>query len=243
MPTSLDNVPLQAGVPTTEEAARLITKAQHLGESLAASIATHARAVEAAELRFNEECHGHLGPNDHPAAKESAGRAAEKKLTEFRNLLVTETQSARDDQIRQLRETAERLSLADTLYPSTVALLSSSGLGSRERTEYLAQLVSAGPAELSTYARFAIARGDRLLGAAVLSRLDSLPRDGRPFSAHDFAEKLVGEDHRKLTDAAKRARLLLETAVAANNELATGRPDSNGKIARALRARELTRKD
>lgn len=230
MPITLDNVPHGTGVPTTTETTKLIAKAQSLGESLAASIGSYSHAVDEAEQRFNDECHAHLHPNDHPAARASADRATEKKLAEYRDLLVAETQANRDDQIRQLREAAERLSLTDTLYPSPIALLSSSGLGSRERSEYLAQLRNAGPAELSTYARLAIARGDKLLGAAVLSRLDSLPRDGRPFTAHDLAEKLVGDDHRKLTQAAKRGRLLLETAVAADRELQTGRRDSIGKI-------------
>ena len=59
----------------------------------------------------------------------------------------------------------------DDGYPTAVALLSSKGLGSAERSRYLDQIRSAGPTELSNYAHQAIARNDPILGAAVLSVL------------------------------------------------------------------------
>ena len=82
---------------------------------------------------------------------------------------------------------------------SPIQLLATMGFGTPERSRYTEQLRSSGPAELMTFAHLAIATRDATLGAAILSRLDSLPKEARLFSAKDLAQRLVGADFSRLS--------------------------------------------
>ncbi len=55
-------------------------------------------------------------------------------------------------------------------------------------------------------ARFAMTTGDRILGAAVLSRLDTMRSKDRPVSAQELARTLVGEEFDEATTALRRIR-------------------------------------
>jgi len=111
------------------------------------------------------------------------------------------------------------------------------GLGSPERSRYTEQLREAGPRELQNYADWARHTGDRLLGAAVLSRLDTLPATSRPFKATEFAMSLVGEDFQATRKAIERIRQAAQRAVNANRDFESGRTDAVAKISMGLARR------
>lgn len=76
------------------------------------------------------------------------------------------------------------------------------------------------------------------MAAAVLTVLDNMPRDARPFSAADFAKKIVGEEFDELTSRVKATNANLQRAINSDYELGLGRRSSRSKIVAGLRARE-----
>jgi len=78
-----------------------------------------------------------------------------------------------------------------------------------------------------------------VLGAAVLSRLDSLPTDSRPFSATEFASSLVGDEFEATRKAIQRTRLATQRAVNANRDFERGQVNSRAKISMGLARRAV----
>lgn len=245
---SFDNVPLGTHIPSSDEVTGLTGKVATLGEAFGSLMANYSSSIAAAETKYRKETRelvptGQARENMNRDAiatvNAAAERAAQRKLGDYRKLLLSESEAHRTDMLRQMDEAVGRLTILETLYPSPLAMLSAAGLGSVERSRYHEQLANAGSVELTNYARRAIATNDRLLAAAVLARLDSMPREARPFSASDFAEKIVGKEHETLIRNLQQARLTRDATVAADKELRTGKNDSIGKIARGLRAQQL----
>ena len=118
-------------------------------------------------------------------------------------------------------------------------MLSRVGLGSPERSRYTEQLRHVGPPELENYARWAQHKGDRILAAAVLSRLDALPTKQRPIKATEYANSLLGDEFREIETAFKRIHLATQRAINANREFERGHVDPTAKISMGLAARKL----
>jgi hypothetical protein len=87
-----------------------------------------------------------------------------------------------------------------------------------------------------TMAEYAAATGDTELGAALCSRASRYPSSDRPFQATDLAEALVGQEHRRVTQALDEIDRLAADAVHADSAFERG---GNGversiRIARSL---------
>lgn len=113
------------------------------------------------------------------------------------------------------------------------------GLGSPERSRYQDQLREAGARELQNYAEWARYTNDRILGAAVISRLDALPAKNRLFKAVEFATTLVGEEFEQAKRAITRTRVAMQRAVNANRDFERGQVDATAKISMGLARRAL----
>jgi len=87
--------------------------------------------------------------------------------------------------------------------------------------------------ELETMAAFAVASGNKVLGAALVSVVDRMPARSRPFSAQDLADRLVGEEMRKGQDAIAAVKLAAQRAIVRNREWEAGkvRPLDRVKLA------------
>lgn len=230
------------GIPATEaEVAQLAAKAGELAAAFEANIKNLSAHVDAAREKARER-HASIIPEGVPKSR-IAGitglveDAVRRDVREYRDMLLKETEASRTDQLRQLDATRAKLAAMVAVHPSPVAMLSAQGLGSDERSRYHQQIAHAGAAELSNLARLAVATGNRLLGAAVLARLDAMPKEQRPFSAHHLAEALVGQQHKALVAAHAAADAAFQSAINKNRELARGSTTPASKIATGLATR------
>lgn len=164
-------------------------------------------------------------------------QAAEKTAAKARAEVTQASDEARWGTLKELNAAAESLALTATLFASPVVVLSRSGLGTPERSAYLEQVRNAGPTELANLATFAIASKNRTLAAALVSVVDAMPAKSRPFSAHDLADKLVGEEQRAVMASVEAIRTAYERALVANRNFQNNRANPIDKVKLALRAR------
>jgi hypothetical protein len=135
--------------------------------------------------------------------------------------------------------------IARELFPSPAAMLSREALRSdserRKRVEMAQLLAHAGPSELRSHGQLAVATGDRLLGAAVLQRLDSMNADQRDsvgISRNELSEALVGQDHAELVTLLDEVDAAYQDGISLNREAESGKRDPLATTARGLRSRD-----
>lgn len=124
-------------------------------------------------------------------------------------------------------------------YESAVQVLSREGLGSPERTSYALQLQGSISAELGHLGQFAVGTQNKVLAAAILSRIDRLPRDQRPFSAEDLASSMQLDTFVKVGEYIKIAEARLQGTLVAIRAWSAGRSNPLSTVSLALRAAEL----
>jgi hypothetical protein len=236
----LDMISVGSGLPDPKTAEALAEKAEALVTSFRATIGNLSEAVSAARQRIESQ-HSSIVPTNVPksqvqgivgAVKVAVGR----DVRAFTADLLKSSDHDRTEQLRQAKSHADSLASLLHVYPTPTSYLSGTTVSDPRRAQYVAALAHAGPAELSTYARQALATNDRALAAAIVSRNDALGEKGRLFSSLDFAKKFVGTEHAALDRAAKRAGAALQAMLLANRQLERGGSDgSTGRIALGLR--------
>lgn len=140
--------------------------------------------------------------------------------------------------LRQLDALSSGLSASEALWASPTVALARAGLGTDKRTNHMAQLSGAGPAELKTAATLAAATSDTVLGAAVAALLDRMPRKQRTVSPGELAERLVGDDVRQARAAIAAVKQAQQRAMNADREFASGRRNATARISQALAQRD-----
>ena len=211
-------------VNLSEYAAR---RAEKLGQTIAnleAGIA--ARAADAA-----------LSAKAAGFAVELQKQAATQTAAKARAEVTQASDEARWAALKELNAASESLALTATLFASPVVVLSRAGLGTPERSAYQMQASNAGPTELANLAAFAVASKNRPLGAALVSILDAMPARSRPFSAHDLADKLVGEEQRAVMASVEAVRTAYQRALVANRAFQNNKSNPIDKVKLALRER------
>lgn len=128
--------------------------------------------------------------------------------------------------------------MTEALYASPQAVLSRAGLGDARRTDLIKQIGGAGPAEMRQLAMLAIATKDAVLGAAIQSVNDRLPRRDRPLSSAELAAALVGEETRAVQAAIAAIRHSVQSAINANRALEMGRANPVDRVKLALQSKE-----
>ena len=227
----------------------VITAADH-AESLAKSFVTRVGNLEAqvAERRTQAEDraarYGELsGAQDagvRSVVRQATRDAATRELADFRSSLATTTEAERVGRLKALAKMESEANELAPMFESPVQLLSRQGLGSAERSRYTLQLATAGPRELQNYAAFARHKRDKILAAAVVARLDTLPRDERPFKAVEFAQSMVGDEFDATRKAFERIKAATQSAINANRSFERGRVDSTSKISMGLAKRTVS---
>lgn len=221
------------------------SKAEHLAASFVKRILDFEKLVSEreAQARGNAAKYGQLrGEQDsgvRNVVKQATRLQAQREARQYRRELVAGTEKERTERLQQMAELDAEASRLTPLYQSPVQLLSRMGLGSPERSRYHDQLREAGARELQNYADWARYKGDRILAAAVLSRLDALPSKSRPFKAVEFAASLVGEEFEQAKRAITRTRIATQRAVNANRDFERGRVDARAKISMGLARRAV----
>ena len=145
---------------------------------------------------------------------------------------------ARWQSIKELVASAESLETTAQLWASPVVVLSRAGLGSDERTNFMRQLEGAGPVELTNMGVHAAATGNRVLGAALVSLIDRMPRNNRPFSAADLAEKLVGVETKAVQNAIAAVRNAAQRAIVRSREFEQRRVNPIDRVKMALNQKD-----
>lgn len=205
-------------------------RAEKFGKTLdALSSGIEARAREAADS---------LARADFPP--EAQAEAAKKAEAKARAEVLPNSSDSRWDMLREMRAAEESLATTSALFASPQAVLARAGLGTPERSNYLAQLEGSGAAQLGNMAAFAVATKNRPLGAAVMSLLEKMPARSRPVSAADLAERLVGEETRAVQDGIARVREAVQRAIVANRDFERGRPSPLDKIRLGLNSNKET---
>lgn len=160
--------------------------------------------------------------------------AVAKSVAKARAEVTANSSEARWTALRELDAAAASLETTAQLYANPVAVLARAGIGSVERTNFLTQLQGAGPVELRQMALFAASTGNVVMGAAIVSIIDRVPRKDRPFSAADLAERLVGEETRKVQAAIAAVRHAAQAAIVRNRAWEAGRASGLDRLKLAL---------
>lgn len=243
-PDPFFNVPVGNHLPEDEEIANLVGKVATLERAHAAVVANDSNTLDRKWQEFEEEANSlltglKLTDGDMENVAGAAEKKAQEKHGEFRKGVLRLSEENRQAHLKQLSAANEKAAMLLRVFPGTVQLLSVYGLGEERRTHYAAQLANAGHSQLQTLARYALAKGDFALGAAVADRVAAMPKDSRPFSATQLADAFVGRRYAAMSHAAKNITATYQRVVNAERDHQTGRSNSRAKIASGLRTRQL----
>ena len=233
------NVPAFTGIPTDEDVTGLLGKSAALEQAHTAALASDQTLLDAKWQELSAESEklvGQLGGAGAIAGVTGAARkVATDKLSEYRKEVVATSEANRSDQLRQLAEANAKAEAVLRVYPGPLQMLGVCGLGDEKRTHYAAQLATAGHSQLQTMARYALAKGDFALAAAVADRVAALPKESRPFTAMQIAGAMVGQRHAALVRAAKQITNTYQRVINAEREHVSGRRNSRARLANAVR--------
>jgi hypothetical protein len=123
-------------------------------------------------------------------------------------------------------------------FESPMQMLMRESLGSERRSRLIGQIANSSVTELASLASFAAATRDKELGAALCTRVSMLPIHDRPFSAHELADALVGEDHRRVTQAILETERIAVETLHADSTFETGRTNLTRNLQSAFMRRE-----
>ena len=166
--------------------------------------------------------------------------SAAKAAVTARTTIVQNSDKERWDRIKELNAAAKNLATVNLLFANSVTVLSRAGLGTPERTNFMAQVAGSGPVELRQLAAFAVATNNRVLGAALVAAIDRMPRKDRPFSAAELADHLCGDETRKVRAAIEVVKVSAQKALNLNREFESGKVRPIDRINLALRQQKET---
>ncbi len=219
--------------------------AENMSVSFVTRIKRFENQVAERETQARERAakYGQLGSEQDSSVRQVVKQAtldqAKREARAYRRDLADGTEAERTKRLKELLAIEAKANTLAPLYESPVQMLSRMGLGSAERSRYSEQLRGAGPRELKNYADWARYKGDRILAAAVLSRLDTLPSKNRPFKAVEFAMAIVGEEFELTKKAIGRIRVATQRAVNVNRDFERGRVNTTAKISMGLARRAV----
>ena len=162
-----------------------------------------------------------------PPMLESRRLEWNRAASQIRRAVLKDSDGERWDALRAMTEGEQAALAAESQFASPSMILARAGLGSEVRSRYLEQIASAGPLELRNFSEHAKRTGDRVLGAAIMTRLDSLKkaeRDLAGVSRAKLAESLCGEDFRAAQKAIRTIKVTLRESLARNRSFENGKP-------------------
>ena len=193
-----------------------------------------------AQNRFNSESASFVegaDPQSRSIAQRLAKQTLAQKVIKYRRALVESSANGRGELLAKLKALADEADAISAVCASPASMLGRTALGEPRKTQLIQQLQDAGPTELETAARMAIYSNDVVLAAAIAVVCDRRPRDRRPFSVAEFAQRVMGpvfdEANRKL----EGVRLAYRTAIAADLEFQRGAPSTLTNISLGLSRR------
>lgn len=236
--TTINFETVPSGVPLTDErvqyvsnrAAETATAFSRKLEKLQATV-TDARENYSREA---EEIIASAASEDRAAARAFAKKAAANKAVNIHRQIIANSEAERAAMLTALKNCAEEAAAIQAVCASPAMVLGRLALGDTKRTQYMQQLMEAGPVELETAARQAIMMGDMVLAAAVATVVDRRPKDRRPFTVQAFSERVVGDVWKRLNATLQGVQFAYQTAVAADREFVRGKADPITNLSIAL---------
>ncbi|AJD43578.1 hypothetical protein C9413_27895 [Rhizobium sp. SEMIA 4085] len=210
-----------------QRAKSLSTQHSNLLAKLEGQIKSHADSIEASAKYLN-------------AAERST--VITRAVAAKRHELVNGSSPERIDLLRKIDAEDAAIMAASIHYDSAVQILMRSSIGSEKRTLIAGQIAQAGNAELLSLAHLAAATNDQAMGAALVSRVSTIPPGKRPFSSQSLANVLVGETLAEAQLIFGEMEALLVGALATGKAFETGQIDTLGKIKAALLKRNNAEK-
>jgi hypothetical protein len=164
------------------------------------------------------------------------------EIQEIRVAILAIKQNAEkelDAILKEAGETHRQAVSQRPFYDSPVKTLNRITLGDAKRSEYMRQIESIGPAELTHLAQFAVSTKNSALAAAIVSRLDGVKASSRPISAVSLAIAMELDEHRKGSEAIKIADVRLQGIVVAIRTWKAGTSNPISTVALAMQTRDL----
>ncbi len=231
-PDNHDPLPPPGKLIATAEVISLAEHAAKRAEKLGTVIA----GLEAGIARRGEEAAASAAAAGF--SPEDQRSAAAKLAAKARADVVNNSEDARWGYIREVNAASEAVALTATLYASPQAVLARAGLGTPERSHLQQQLEGSGTVELKNMAALAVATNNKVLGAAIMSVVDRMPRRDRPLSTAELADRLVGEETRAVQAAITNIKLAAQAAINLNREFTAGKVRPLDRVKLALNKKD-----
>ncbi len=235
---TIDFKKVPADVPlTVENIDRLAARATELATAFQGRISKIQQQVAEARDRFSreaEEVVRETEPANRTVARQFAKQQEASRIAKFRLTIAESSRAQREELLRPFAKLAADAEFLLSLNQSPAQALGRIALGDTKRLTYQLTLEGAGPVELETAAITAIATNDLPLAAAIATVVDRRPRDRRPFSVGDFAQRVFGAQHAEIVAKLKGVILAYETAIAADREFVRGQADPIKNLSLAL---------
>lgn len=236
--TILDFKAIPSNVSISDERVnQLSARSTETATALSRKISTLQAAVTESRQKYSHEADQLIASaarEDRTAARTFAKKAAANKAINLHRELIANSEADRAAMLKGLKAHADEAAAIQAVCMSPAMVLGRIALGDPKRTQYQSQLEGAGPVELETAARQAIMSGDMVLAAAVATVVDRRPKDRRPFTVNDFAERMMGALWKTMNTKLDGVQLAYKTAVAADREFVRGKADSLTNLSLAL---------
>lgn len=177
-----------------------------------------------------------LRANLHDLSPSEQSHILNRALGGLRADLKRDSADARTARLRELDALRRQAEDASAHYHSPMQMLMRDSLGSERRSRLIQQLEHSGRVELASLAALAVSSKDRELAAVLASQVGRMPHAERPFSLHELADLLVGEEHRAVQAAIMEVGELVQRALLDDRQFETGR--AVDRVGLALRARD-----
>lgn len=214
-------------------------------EAASAIDAVHARVIKAIERLQNDVASRKLAAANRWKGTAHLMNEADRKRIESNEVhaAIVEIQRAAEKELDALLKEAgashEKAISQRQFYDSPVKTLNRLTLGDAKRSEYMRQVESIGPAELTHLAQFAVSTGNNALAAAIVTRLDGMPAKDRPFTPVELAQSMNLDEHRKGVEAIKIVDVRLQSILVAIRAWNAGKSNPLNTVQLALRNKEL----
>lgn len=242
---ALDLKKIPAGVTLAwEEIDRIDARASELLNAFQRRIASLQKSLDDARESYAREADASIAafePGNRPAAKPVLKAQLASRILKYRLNIVASSRDQRHEILDPLGTLAQQAAFLMELFASPAQALGRVGLGTAQRTNYQEQLTGAGPVELQSYAAQAITANDAVLAAAIVTVVDRMPRDRRPFAVSEFAEQMWGDKHRAAMVKLKTVVRANKLAQIANQTFETGRANPAAKLSATLDQRDIDR--
>lgn len=159
-----------------------------------------------------------------------------------RKELVASSAPQRHKLVSDINVEHQAIMAADLHYQSAVQILMRSSIGSPRRSLIAGQIQLAGPSELLSFAHLAASTNDQEMGAALVTRLSTMPATSRPFSSQSLAAALVGETYAEADIIFGEIEATIIEALAADKTFETGKVNAGELIKAALLKRNVEKR-